>query len=137
MSSDIPRALDHAVRVRAGHRCEYCRLAQDGQEATFHVDHVLPRALGGETESGNLALACVSCSLRKGAAAEGFDPETGASAPLFHPRRQAWQDHFHLDLDASLSGLTAEGRATVTRLKMNRPLAIRIRLEEVARGRYP
>ena len=49
-------------------RCEYCLLAQAGQEATFHVDHVTPRVAGGPTIDGNLALACVGCSLRKGAA---------------------------------------------------------------------
>ncbi|HVX85553.1 MAG TPA: HNH endonuclease signature motif containing protein [Phycisphaerae bacterium] len=56
------------VIARAGGRCEYCGLApQIGQEAVFHIDHVVPRAAGGETTLGNLALACVSCSLHKAA----------------------------------------------------------------------
>jgi 5-methylcytosine-specific restriction endonuclease McrA len=61
----IPAWLRRQVVFRAGGRCEYCGLAQEGQEATFHVDHIVPRAAGGPTEADNLALACVSCSLRR------------------------------------------------------------------------
>ncbi len=63
----IPDRLRQLVIERANNRCEYCGLAQVGQAATFHVDHVIPIAAGGETVEENLALACVSCSLRKGA----------------------------------------------------------------------
>jgi 5-methylcytosine-specific restriction endonuclease McrA len=62
--SDIPAGMRSQVVLRAGNRCEYCGLSQVGQEAAFHVDHVVPRVAGGPTESENLALACVSCSLR-------------------------------------------------------------------------
>ena len=55
------------IENRAGGRCEYCGLAQEGQEATFHIDHIMPRAAGGPTVAENLAVACVSCSLRKAA----------------------------------------------------------------------
>ena len=56
--SDIPAWLTEAVVARAGSRCEYCGLSQLGQEATFHVDHVLPRVAGCQTVLDNLALAC-------------------------------------------------------------------------------
>lgn len=92
--SDIPAALRDEVVLRAGSRCEYCGLSQAGQDATFHIDHVIPRAAGGPTEAGNLALACVSCSLRKWARQSAADPETGEDAPLFSPRAQRWVDHF-------------------------------------------
>ncbi|MDZ7619670.1 MAG: HNH endonuclease signature motif containing protein [Patescibacteria group bacterium] len=65
--SDISPTLRNQVVQRAGSQCEYCRLSQAGQEATFHVDHVVPRTADGPTTADNLALACVSCSLRKGA----------------------------------------------------------------------
>jgi len=55
----IPTSLQRRVRLRASDRCEYCRLAQAGQEATFHIDHVVPRVAGGATALENLALACV------------------------------------------------------------------------------
>ena len=40
-------------------------LLQTGQEAAFHIDHVVPAIFGGNTSFETLALACVSCSLRK------------------------------------------------------------------------
>lgn len=134
--SDIPAALADEARLRAGGRCEYCRLSQVGQVAVFHIDHVVPRAAGGPTVSENLALACVSCSLRKGARRTGVDPETGVEAPLFHPREQRWADHFRWDGERAV-GFTPTGRATVTALAMNRPIILTIRQEEAARGRHP
>lgn len=134
--SHIPAALRRRVTKRPGGRCEYCGLAQAGQEATFHVDHVIPLASGGTTKSANLALACVSCSLRKAARARAVDPLTGALVALFHPRKHAWQDHFRWD-GVMLTGLTPTGRATVEALQINRPLILAIRAEEAALGRHP
>jgi hypothetical protein len=71
----IPAALRRLVVRRAGNRCEYCRLSQEGQEATFHVDHIVPASADGETVEENLAWACVSCSLRKESRQTGLDPQ--------------------------------------------------------------
>lgn len=108
----IPSSLRWQVIERAVNRCEYCGLSQEGQEAAFHVDHVHPESLGGQTESENLALACVSCSLRKAARVRAADPTTGALAPLFHPRRDVWNLHFRWNA-SELIGITPTGRATV------------------------
>jgi hypothetical protein len=132
----VPRQLHRAVLHRAGGRCEYCGLSQAGQEARFHVDHIHPRAEGGLTALDNLALACVSCSLRKGARRTASDPLTGKSEPIFHPRRQAWSEHFQWK-GCRVVGRTPTGRATVDGLKMNRMLAQSIRAEETLRGRHP
>lgn len=134
--SDIPAALRDAVVFRAGGRCEYCRLSQTGQEASFHVDHVTPRIAGRATDVTNLASACVSCSLRKWARQSAPDPATGKVASLFSPRLQFWEDHFRWE-GALVVPLTPTGRATVAALAMNRPLAVAIRLEEAERGRHP
>lgn len=134
--NDIPARLAEAVVARAGDRCEYCGLSQLGQEATFHIDHVIPRAVGGQTALDNLALACVSCSLRKGARQTGTDPETGLAERLFDPRADAWADHFRWHEEWVIP-LTAVGRATLAGLDLNRPLILAIRLEEQLRGRHP
>ncbi|QDV32994.1 HNH endonuclease [Tautonia plasticadhaerens] len=134
--SDIPTALRDEVVLRAGHRCEYCGLSQVGQEAAFHVDHVVPRVAGGPTAPDNLALACVSCSLRKGARRSAPDPETGEDVLLYSPRSQVWVDHFRWQ-GAVVVPLTTTGRATVAALAMNRPMAVAIRREEAERGRHP
>lgn len=101
----IPNTLRRQVVERALNRCEYCGLSQERQEAVFHVDHIQPVSLGGPTELENLALACVSCSLRKSARVIAVDPGTGNMVSLFHPRRDLWNLHFvgmRLNWSASL-----------------------------------
>jgi len=132
----VSARLRRLVAERAVGRCEYCGLSQEGQEATFHVDHVIPVAAGGRTVAENLALACVSCSLRKAARQKAVDPQSWAEAPLFDPRRDKWAEHFRWD-GVRLLGLTPTGRATVEALDMNRPLILAIRHEETALGRHP
>jgi hypothetical protein len=133
----IPAAFARIVRSRAGHACEYCQLLQATQEATFHVDHIRPRAAGGRTAIANLALACVGCSLRKGARWTGFDTITGKSVALFNPRRDPWTDHFEWTRSWRLKGRTARGRATVAALGMNRPSLIGIRRELARLRKFP
>jgi hypothetical protein len=129
MSCHIPAHMARRVRKRAGDHCEYCRLSQQWQEATFHVDHVKPRSLGGETALNNLALACVSCSLRKSARAVARDPKTSKAVRLFNPRRDEWDDHFLLLPSFRIRGLTARGRATINALRMNCRVIVAIRRE--------
>jgi hypothetical protein len=134
--SSIPTALRREVIETAGNSCEYCGLSQEGQEATFHIDHIIPRSADGETVLKNLALACVSCSLRKAARQMAIDPHSGNDVALFNPRRDAWHDHFQWE-DVLLVGLTPTGRATVAALDMNRSLILAIRQEEALLGHYP
>lgn len=134
--TSVPIALRRLVIQRAADRCEYCGLSQAGQEATFHLDHIIPQTAGGETVIGNVALACVSCSLRKAARQMAIDPLSSQEVPLYHPRRDAWSEHFQWD-GVFVRGVTPTGRATVAALHMNRALIIAIRHEEAARGRHP
>ncbi|MBI5385329.1 MAG: HNH endonuclease [Verrucomicrobia bacterium] len=132
----VPAHLRRQVVQRAQNRCEYCGLAQVAQEATFHADHVIPVSAGGRTALENLALACVSCSLRKGARQTAIDPHTSREFPLFNPRRDSWRLHFRWQ-GVRLLGISPTGRATVAALKLNRPVAQAIREEEATRGRHP
>ncbi|MCP3960623.1 MAG: HNH endonuclease [bacterium] len=132
----VSARLRRLVVRRASNRCEYCGLSQEGQEATFHVDHVVPVKAGGPGTADNLALACVSCSLRKAARRTAVDPASGEDVALFHPRRDLWPDHFRWQ-GVRLFGRTGTGRATIEALAMNRPLMIAIREEEALVGRHP
>jgi hypothetical protein len=132
----IPASLRRFVIQRASDRCEYCGISQLGQVATFHVDHVIPTVAGGETTEANLALACVSCSLRKGARQLVEDAETGEVVTIFNPRQQAWKEHFAWQ-GVQVVGLTVTGRATVQALDLNRPIMVAIRAEEELLGRHP
>lgn len=134
--SDIPAALRAQVLLRAGGRCEYCGLSQAGQEAAFHIDHVTPRAASGPTVLANLALACVSCSLRKGAKETALDPESGREVAIFNPRTQVWPDHFRWQGEFVVPR-TPTGSATLAALSLNRPIIVEIRREEKLRGRHP
>ena len=132
----VSQRLRRSVVERARERCEYCGLAQSSQEATFHLDHVIPVAAGGPTALDNLALACVSCSLRKGARQRAIDPADGSAADLFNPRRHVWGRHFSWN-GIEMIGHTPTGRCTIAALQLNRPAAQAIRLEEQLRGRHP
>jgi Carbohydrate family 9 binding domain-like/HNH endonuclease len=133
---DFSSRLRQEVIQRANNCCEYCGLSQVGQEATFHIDHIHPVASGGETHSDNLALACVSCSLRKGARTVAVDPQSEQEVSLYNPRLNNWQEHFYWD-GVTLMGKTTVGRATVVALQMNRSTILAIRREEILLGRHP
>jgi hypothetical protein len=134
--SAIPRHLRRLAIGRARSRCEYCQLAQAGQVATFHIDHIVPLASGGRTEAANLALSCVNCSLRKGARQTALDPMTGVVVALFHPRLERWRSHFRWRGNV-LRGISATGRATIAALHLNHPRLVQIRGEERHHGRHP
>ena len=57
--------LRQFVESRARQRCEYCRMHQSLQGASFHVEHIVPLSLGGTDDVDNLAgraLAVISKS---------------------------------------------------------------------------
>jgi HNH endonuclease len=132
----ISASLRRFVIQRADNRCEYCGISQIGQVATFHIDHIVPVVAGGITTAENLALACVSCSLRKGARQALKDLETGEVVSVFHPRQQTWKEHFDWN-GVKVFGLTATGRATIEALDLNRSTMLAIRAEEELLGRHP
>ena len=115
-----------AVRKRAAWPCEYCRLHEDDDVFTFHVEHIVSIKHGGGDDLENLALACQHCNLHKGANLTGIDPESGEITRLFHPRQQHWTDHFDQQ-DCRLMGTANVGRTTVQVLKMNDPDRLRLR----------
>lgn len=133
--SAIPKAMRQRVFVRDQGRCQYCGLAQVGQAAVFHINHILPRSKGGRTEDANLALQCPYCSLHKADKTTATDPISGDVVPLFHPLEQSWDEHLLLDAGGLCHGRTSVGHATVAALKINdmlprvaRAMQIRLRL---------
>lgn len=59
----VPRRR-REIFERTGGRCFYCS-AQLQLEGRWHVEHQLPRALGGGDDGLNLVAACVPCNLAK------------------------------------------------------------------------
>lgn len=128
--------LQQLVEQRAGSRCEYCAMHQSLQGATFHVEHVKPRAAGGDSSIDNLAWSCPGCNLHKSDRTAAEEPETGVMVELFNPRTQQWSEHFAWQ-GHSIQPLTATGRATVTALDLNHPRRIRIRQAEAMFDLFP
>lgn len=83
-----------AVVERAQGCCEYCQSQARFSTQAFSVEHIVPRNKGGNTSLDNLALACQGCNNHKYNRTEGYDPVGRKSAPLYHPRKQLWQEHF-------------------------------------------
>jgi hypothetical protein len=105
---------------------------------TGEIDHIIPRALGGQTVSDNLCYACPVCNNAKRSHRAARDPQTGRRVQLFNPRRQRWQNHVRWSDDyGHVVGITAVGRVTVETLAMNRPRLVHIRLLWTALGLHP
>ncbi len=120
------RSLEEQIWERAGGVCEYCHMPQEYDDATFEIEHIIPRKHDGPTVLSNLALACFYDNSYKGPNIAGFDPVTGQMVRLFHPRRHKWSRHFRWD-GPFLRGRTPIGRVTVRVLEMNQPERVALR----------
>lgn len=107
-----------AVARRAEHRCEYCRAPEAIFNFPLEVEHIIPLSREGANDLTNLALACRSCNLYKADYLTGTDPVTQNNPNLFHPRRDAWGQHFQADLETgTIRGMAEIERGTVARLE--------------------
>ena len=124
------------IVARAESRCEYCKMHQSLQGATFHVEHVIPRAHGGTSELDNLALACPSCNLHKSDRVSSALGQGSPAIPMIHPRTDTWSEHFEWD-DYQLVGKTDVGLLTIRMLDLNHERRIKIRQAEQMFGLFP
>lgn len=65
----VSRRLRFEILLRDNHTCRYCGAKAPDVEMT--VDHVLPVALGGTDDPGNLVAACKDCNGGKAASTPG------------------------------------------------------------------
>lgn len=114
----ISAAVRREVIERAGNRCEYCLLPAEVAFYPHEVDHVIAEKHGGATDINNLAFACWRCNRHKGSDLTSFDPQTQQLSPLFNPRTQIWLEHFAYEGER-MTGLTPEGRTTISLLQLN------------------
>ncbi|RIL09662.1 HNH endonuclease [bacterium] len=97
-----------------------------------------PPPSGGLGEEENLWIACSLCNDTKLDRVAGRDPVTGDLVRLFNPRRDIWSKHFAWSDDGTMIvGRTAEGRATVALLKLNRSSLVIARRGWVGAGWHP
>jgi hypothetical protein len=100
------------------------------------IDHIIGRQHRGTDDVENLCLCCIRCNLKKGPNIASIDPNTRLVSALYHPRRHAWREHFAV-VEATIIGLTAEGRTTVELMDMNNEERIRLRGVLLRRGWRP
>lgn len=129
------KTLRREVQARADQRCEYCRLPEAESPYSFEAEHIIAEQHEGLTVLANLAWSCLQCNRPKGPNLTTFDPETGELARLYHPREQAWDDHFEI-VDGEIRGKTPVGRATVRLLKFNDLQRVELRRELIALDRW-
>jgi hypothetical protein len=122
-------AIRSLVRHRAGDRCEYCRLPQAAAPfVPFHVEHIVAQQHGGSDDLSNLAWSCHRSNAYKGPNLASIDPQTGAIAPLYHPRSDVWTEHFRAE-GAVIIGITPTARATAWLLRFNDAYRVELRAE--------
>ena len=138
MSSRVPREVKEFVAESAGYRCEYCLSPMQFNPDQPSIEHIHPGSRGGSDAPSNLAFACQGCNNFKQVAIAAEDPATGVQAPLFHPRTDRWADHFAWSDDqVSVIGRTPTGRATISRLQLNRPGLLNQRRLLMLSGLHP
>jgi 5-methylcytosine-specific restriction endonuclease McrA len=73
------RAQRERVFNRDGRSCAVCGTDQ----GEMHIDHIIPRKVGGTHDLDNLRVLCKSCNLRKGALNDGVFLGRTATPPVF------------------------------------------------------
>ena len=64
----VSKRLRFEILRRDNHTCCYC--GRSAPDVVLHVDHVMPKALGGsDTDPANLKTSCVDCNAGKGSSA--------------------------------------------------------------------
>ncbi len=121
------------VTSRAGGACEYCRLVQEFSGNVFHIEHVVPKSLGGATSLDNLALSCSGCNLAKGPPTGMKIAGNAVETAFFNPRNYSpstlgWHLHFNLDRESGIIyPISDRGIATIQGPDMNSDLRVRAR----------
>jgi 5-methylcytosine-specific restriction endonuclease McrA len=122
------RAIREEVARRAENICEYCGWPDWFSPVTFPVEHIIPITLGGTDMLDNLAYSCPGCNGYKHDDIEARDPISGEKARFYHPRADDWEEHFAWNLDGlTIVGISPTGRASVSRLRLNRSEVLRMR----------
>jgi len=128
--------LAQLVRIRAKFQCEYCRMPEIVAMTDFEIDHIIARSHGGETNAGNLALACFHCNSFKGPNLAGIDPHSRRIVRLFHPRKDRWKAHFTWS-GPLLIGQSRIARSTLAVLRINNLDSLIVRQELIEEGYFP
>jgi HNH endonuclease len=134
----IPENVKTRVREAAKNRCGYCQSLQKYVLGVLEIEHIIPKASGGNDNQENLWLSCRLCNSYKGIQTKATDPVSDQTVQLFNPRTQKWSQHFTWSKDgACIIGSTPCGRATVLALQLNNIYAVTVRQAWTSVGWHP
>ncbi len=122
----MDETLRQFVQDRANGVCEYCHFPETHSFNPFQVDHIIADKHDGPTVEWNLAWSCFYCNTYKGPNVAGWDAGEDAIVRLYHPRKDAWSDHFEWN-GSILIGETQLGRVTINVLRINHADAVAVR----------
>jgi HNH endonuclease len=134
----IPENVKTRVREAAKNRCGYCQSLQKYVLGVLEIEHIIPKAFGGNDNEENLWLSCRLCNSYKGIQTKATDPISDQTVQLFNPRTQKWSQHFTWSEDSAyIVGSTPCGRATVLALQLNNIYAVTVRQAWTSVGWHP
>jgi len=87
------KAQRERVFNRDGRVCAKCGT----DEGEMHIDHIIPRKVGGDHSMDNLQVLCKSCNLRKGAKNDAVFLGAVATPPVFSSDLSLTQSETMLD----------------------------------------
>lgn len=134
----LGKNLRERVFARSRQRCAYCLSRQELMSDRLQIDHIIPKALGGNSDDENLCLACSSCNRFKASKLYARDPRTKTPVRIYNPNQQKWFENFRWNKDGTrIIGLTPCGRATIVALQLNNPWIMRVRSFWVSAKEHP
>jgi 5-methylcytosine-specific restriction endonuclease McrA len=93
LNSGKYKAQRQRVFKRDGHVCAYCGI----DEGIMHIDHIIPRKVGGDHALENLQVLCKRCNQAKAAKSEGVFLSEAATPPVFSGFLSPMQSEIHQD----------------------------------------
>lgn len=126
----FPAEILAQVRQRANFACEYCGVTETDSAGQLTVDHYRPRTRSGTDELENLLYCCYRCNLYKA----DYWPTQPEDLPLWNPRFEPRGTHLLLLADGKLYPISASGRFTLQRLRLNRPELVNYRLHQTTQS---
>lgn len=117
--------LREKARVRAEYSCEYCGVSETDSGGLLTLDHVTPKASGGQDTDENLVYCGHACNEFKAA----YHPKSPGAPSIWNPRIEPADVHFIELADGRLYPLTDIGSFTILRLRLNRTQLIAYRLK--------
>ena len=134
----IPVSIERELSKLAKGCCEYCKCLEMYMPNDLNTEHIIPITLEGGNLLKNLAKACFKCNILKHTAITALDPITNQTVPLFHPRKDNWDDHFQWSKDLlKIEGISSTGRTTIILLQTNRQSLINLRSVLIGKGHPP